>query len=322
MNKILSQDEVDALLRGVSSGDIETGAGKGSDASGVKSYDLRSQERIVRGRMPGLEIANERFARYFRNSLSTHIMRFADVNVHATGIVKFGEFMKTVPVPSSINIFKMEPLKGYALLVFEAPLVFALMEYFFGGTNKSHTKTEGRSFTAIEQRIIKKLTGTVLNDFATAWQGIAQLRPEHVSSEMNPQFVTIVTPSEIVIRIEVHVEVENFTGKLFLCIPYSLVEPVKEKLYSGIQADKFDLDQRWVAQLKGLLTDSVVEIVAEMGRAMISVGELMNLKKGDIIPLGTSVSDELLIKVEKVPKLRGTPGISRGSQAVKITRAY
>lgn len=321
MGNILSQDEVDALLKGVQSGDVDTDKRAG-DRSGVRPYDFQNQERIVRGRMPGFEIANERFARLFRNSISNLVMRFVDVAIHGIEVIKFGEFMKTLPVPSNINIFKMEPLKGYSLLVLEAPLVFALLEFFFGGTNAQHMKAEGRSFTPIEQRVIKKIMTLALGDLASAWAGIAAIKPEHVSSEMNPQFVTIVTPSEIVIKVEVHIEIDNFLGKMFFCLPYSLIEPVKDKLYSGIQTEKFEIDQRWVAGLKQLLLDSYVDVVVEMGHLDIAFGDLMNLKVGEVIMLNTSALDELEVKIENIPKLRGVPGKSRGNQGVKITKVY
>jgi flagellar motor switch protein FliM len=320
MDKILSQDEVDALLKGVQSGDIDTETAKEKLMSGIRPYDLTSQERIVRGRMPGLEIANERFARFFRNSVSSLIMRFVDVSVHSTNVVKFGEFMKTIPVPSSINIFKMEPLKGYSLLVIEAPLVFAFVEFFFGGSNIQHMKAEGRSFTPIEQRVIKKVVTTALADLTSAWGGITPILPEHVSSEINPQFVTIVTPSEIVIKVEVHIEVDTFTGKFFFCIPYSLIEPVKEKVYSGIQSDKFETDQRWVARLQEMLLDSYVEVAAEMGAVDLTFGDVMGLKEGDVITLGSSTTDNLIVRIEDVPKLAGVAGQSRGNQAIKVTK--
>jgi flagellar motor switch protein FliM len=320
MNKILSQDEVDALLKGVQSGEIGTEAAGEKMPSGVRPYDLTSQERIVRVRMPGLELANEKFARLFRNSVSTLIMKFVDIRIHSMEIIKFGEFMKTIPFPSSINIFKMEPLKGYALLVIEAPLVFAFVELFFGGNSAQYVKSEERSFTSIEQRLSKKVVTITLNDMSTAWGGIVPIRPEHVGSEMNPQFVKIVTPSEIVIKVEIHVEVENFTGKLFFCIPYSMIEPVKEKLYSGIQSDTFEVDQRWVDRLKEIIMDSHIEIVAEVGRVELTFGELMNLDIGSIINLGKPISDEFTIKVEGIPKFRGMPGYSRGNQAIKVTK--
>lgn len=320
MSDILSQEEVDALLKGVQSGEIDTEAARDKILSGVRPYDLTSQERIVRGRMPGLEIANERFARFFRNSVSNLIMKFVDISVHGIEVTKFGEFMRTVPFPSSINIFKMEPLKGYSLLVIEAPLVFAFVEFFFGSESARHVKSEGRAFTSIEQRVIRRIVNMALNDLATSWSGIIPIRPEHIGSEMNPQFVTIVTPSEIVIKVEIHLEVEDFTGRLFFCIPYSMIEPIKEKLYSGIQADKFEIDQRWVARLKEILLDSYVEVVAELGRVEITLKDVKNLRPGSIINLGKSVSDDVIVKVEGRPKFAGMPGYSRGNQAVKIKR--
>jgi len=319
MSDILSQDEVDALLRGVQSGEIGTEEAKQKIMTGIRPYDLTSQERIVRGRMPGLEMANERFTRFFRNSVSGLVMKFVDISIHNVGIVKFGEFMKTIPFPSSINIFKMEPLKGYSLLVLEAPLVFAFVEFFFGGASVRNVKSEGRAFTSIEQRVIKKVVSMALNDLAQAWTGIAPIQPDHIGSEMNPQFVTIVTPSEIVIKIEVHIEVEDFTGKLFFCIPYSMIEPVKEKLYSGIQGDKFDLDQRWVSRLKEILMNSAVEVVAEVGKINLTFSDLMSLKEGEVLTLGKCAADDMLIAVEDVTKFKGLPGYSRGNQAIRIT---
>ncbi|HUJ19172.1 MAG TPA: flagellar motor switch protein FliM [Nitrospirota bacterium] len=320
MSDILSQDEVDALLKGVRSGDIDTETAKQKIMSGIRPYDLTSQERIVRGRMPGLEMANERFARFFRNTVSGLMMKFVDVSIHNLQIIKFGEFMKTIPFPSSINIFKMEPLKGYSLLVVEAPLVFAFVEFFFGGATARHVKSEGRAFTSIEQGVIRKVIAMALNDLSMAWAGIETITPEHVGSEMNPQFVTIVTPSEIVIKVEVHIEVEDFTGKLFFCVPYSMIEPVKEKLYSGIQGDKLELDQRWVERLKNILMGSPVEISAEMGQVNVLFGDLMSLKVGDVLTLNRCTSDNLTIKVQDIPKFAGQPGFSRGTQAIRINK--
>lgn len=320
MNKVLSQEEVDALLQGVEAGKIEAEPKKGEEG-GARTFDLTSHERIVRGRMPGLEMANERFARFFRNSISSAIMRYVDISIHGFEMMKFGEFMRTIPMPSSINIFKMEPLKGYALFVIEAPMVFAFIEYFFGATSAKYVKSEGRYFTPIEQGIIKKVVKIALRDLAEAWKGISEITPEHTGAEMNPQFVTIVTPTELVMKIEIHIEVEEFKGKVFFCIPYSVVEPVKEKLYSGIQADRSELiDQRWTSGLKEILLESNVNLIVEVGKAELTVGDLRDLEVGNVIILGKSVADDLDIKVENVFKFRGKPGYSRGNQAVKITR--
>ncbi len=318
-DKILSQDEVDALLKGVASGEIDTEEAKGKILAGIRPFDFTNQERIIRGRMPGLEMANESFARLFRNSVSNLIMKFVDISIQNVEIIKFGDFIKTIPVPSSINIYKMDPLKGYSLLVLEAPLVFAFIEFFFGGANAQNIKSEGRAFTTIEQRVIQRVVNMALKDFAASWGGIATLSPEYISSEINPQFVTIVTPAEIVINIEVLIEIEDFAGRLFFCVPYSTVEPVKEKLYSGIQGDKFETDQRWSLIMKNILRQTQVRMTAEIGRLSLTFGDIMKFKTGNVINLGKSVNDDLVIYVEGLPKFKGNPGFSRGNQAVKLT---
>lgn len=319
MNNVLSQDEIDALLRGVQAGDIDTESRK-DDESGIRPFDLASQERIIRGRMPGLEMAEERFARFFRNSISSTIMRFVDINIHGIEMMKFSEFMRTIPMPSSINMFRMDPLKGYSLFVIEAPMVFAFIEYFFGSSSARYVKTEGRYFTLIEQRIIRRIVDMALTDLAEAWKVIIPINPEYTGSEMNPQFVTIVTPTEVVVKVEIHIEVEDFTGKVFFCLPYSMIEPIKEKLSSGLQGEKCEADQRWVSRLTDILLDSQVSLVAEVGKVALTVRDLMGLEVGNIISLGKAVSDELVLKVEEIPKFMGSPGISRGAQAIKITR--
>jgi flagellar motor switch protein FliM len=318
--KVLSQDEVDALLKGVASGDIDTEEAKERILDGVRQYDFTNQERIIRGRMPGLEMANEAFARVFRSSISNLIMKFIDISIQSVEIVKFGDFIKIIPMPSSINLFKMEPLKGYSLLVMEAPLVFAFIEFFFGGNDAKHVKSEGRAFTNIEQRVIQKVVNIALKDMESAWNGIEDIHPEYVGSEINPQFVTIVTPSEIVIKIEVLIEIEDFAGRMFFCIPYSMIEPVKEKLYSGIHGDKLETDLRWTDIMKECLKNTEVGISVDIGRFGITFKDIMNFEVGDVLNLGKSVTDELVVEIENSPKFKGVPGFSRGNQAVKLTK--
>jgi flagellar motor switch protein FliM len=251
MDEILSQEEVDALLKGIQEGDVETE--KGVEPSGVKSYDFTGQEKIVRGRMPTLDIANERLARNFRLSLSAAIRRMVDItNVNVT-ITKFYDFMRGVPFPSSINIFKMEPLRGFGLLVFDAQMIFSLIEFFFGGTGKTYYKPEGREFTPIEQKIIHKVVMMFFDDMEEAWRAIYPMKPLYVRAEMNPQFVNIVTPVDVVIKVEFVLEVEGKQCKAYLCIPYGTVEPIKEKLYSAFSADRDELDMKWLDRLKDRL---------------------------------------------------------------------
>jgi flagellar motor switch protein FliM len=319
-DKILSQDEVDALLKGVASGEIDTEEARDKIIGGVRPYDFTNQERIIRGRMPGLEIANDSFARLFRGSMSSLVMKFIDISIQGVEIIKFSDFIKTIPVPSSINLFKMDPLKGLSLLVLEAPLVFAFIEFFFGGATAKHIKSEGRAFTAIEQRVIQKIVKLALKDMGTAWHGIAQINPEYVNSEINPQFVTIVTPAEIVISVEVLIEIEDFSGKMFFCFPYSMLEPLKEKLYSGIHGNKFEMDRRWAEVMEENLMKMYVNVTAEVGSMVINFKDVMNFEAGTVLNLGKSITNELVVRVENSAKFKGTPGISRGNQAIKLTR--
>ncbi|MEW6116892.1 MAG: flagellar motor switch protein FliM [Nitrospirota bacterium] len=318
MEDILSQDEVDALLKGIAEGEIETE--KLEDTSGVKAYDFTGQEKIVRGRMPSLDIANERLARNFRLSLSAAIRHMVDVTNVNVNITKFYDFMRGIPFPSSINIFKMEPLRGFGLLVFDAPMIFSLIEYFFGGTGKGYYKPEGREFTPIEQKIIHKVVMMFFDDMEEAWKPVYPIKPTYVRSEMNPQFVTIVTPVDVVIKVEFVLEIEGKQCKAFLCIPYGSVEPIKEKLYSAFSADRDELDIKWLERMKEGLKDIPVVLTGELGRTSVTVEDVLKMKAGDILVLSTRVDEDLMVRVEGAPKFKARFGVHRGAKAIKITR--
>jgi flagellar motor switch protein FliM len=318
MDEILSQEEVDALLKGIQEGDVETE--KGVEPSGVKSYDFTGQEKIVRGRMPTLDIANERLARNFRLSLSAAIRRMVDItNVNVT-ITKFYDFMRGVPFPSSINIFKMEPLRGFGLLVFDAQMIFSLIEFFFGGTGKTYYKPEGREFTPIEQKIIHKVVMMFFDDMEEAWRAIYPMKPLYVRAEMNPQFVNIVTPVDVVIKVEFVLEVEGKQCKAYLCIPYGTVEPIKEKLYSAFSADRDELDMKWLDRLKDRLKEIPVTITGELGKVKLDVSRVVDLKVDNLIMLDRRVDEDIDILVEGSRKFTGKFGIYRGAMAVKVNK--
>jgi flagellar motor switch protein FliM len=316
MDDILSQDEVDALLKGIQDGAVETETGV--EPSGVKSYDFTGQEKIVRGRMPSLDIANERLARSFRLTLSAAIGRMVEItNVNVT-ITKFYDFMRAVPFPSSINVFKMDPLRGFGLLVFDAQMIFTLIEFFFGGTGKSYYKPEGREFTPIEQKIIHKVVLMFFDDMEEAWRAIYPLKPVYTRSEMNPQFVNIVTPVDVVIKVEYVLEMEGRQCKAYLCIPYGTVEPIKEKLYSAFSADRDELDLKWLERLKDRLKEIPVDIKGVLGKTMVDVDKVVSYKVDDLIILDRRVDEEIDILVEGSPKFKGNFGVFRGSYALKI----
>lgn len=319
MSQILSQEEVDALLRGVTDGEIETETDQTIDDSGIVPYDLTSQERIIRGRMPTLDIINQRFARLFRSTLSSQMRKVADVTTVSTDTVKFGEFVKSLPVPASLHIFRMEPLRGFALLAAESKLVFSLVDNFFGGGANTTYKVEGRDFTAIEQRMIKKIILSALQDWEKAWKPVHAIQVSFVRSEINPQFAAIVPTTDVVVIVIFEIEMENVTGTITICLPYSTIEPIITKLRAGFQSDHLEVDQTWVKRLREKLENADVEILVELGKTILKSSELINLKLGDVIQLDNDVSDELMLKIEGVPKFKVFPGVSRGNKAVKIS---
>jgi flagellar motor switch protein FliM len=316
---ILSQEEVDALLRGISGGEIETEVMDLHGPSDVMTYDLTSQDRIIRGRMPTLEMTNEKFARMFRATLSSMLRKVTSVSAISTDMLKFGEFLKSIPVPTSMHLVKLEPLRGSALIVVESKIIFMLVDIIFGGSGKNAFKIEGREFTAIESSIIKKVILSALVDMERAWQSLAELKITHQRSEINPQFVQLVSPTDVVIVSVFEIEVEYSSGTISVCIPYSTLEPLRDRLQAGYQSEQLEVDKTWINRFKGGLFSSKVDMLARLGSAEISAGEVISLKKGDVIPLDQFVTDPLDLYVEWVMKFRGRPVIYKGNQAIQVS---
>ncbi|MBI4666562.1 MAG: flagellar motor switch protein FliM [Nitrospinae bacterium] len=320
MSQVLSQEEVDALLRGVTDGEIETEVEYVADDSGIVPYDLTSQERIIRGRMPTLDIINQRFSRLFRNSLSSALRKVLDISAVSTDTVKFGEFIKSLPVPASLHIFKIDPLRGFALLVVESKLVFALVDTFFGGAGEAKMKIEGRDFTTIEQRMIKKVVHMVLEDLESAWKPVHGVKMSFVRSEVNPQFAAIVPPTDVVVVIMFEVELDQINGTMTVCLPYSTIEPIIAKLRAGFQSDQLEVDQAWIRRLRDRLSEAFVDVRVELGVTQITSREYLEMKAGDVITLDTDVDDEIDIRVEGITKFKGFPGVVKGNRAVRVAK--
>ncbi|MBQ0834645.1 flagellar motor switch protein FliM [Marinobacter sp.] len=313
MQDLLSQDEIDALLHGVDDGDIDTY--EESDEAGVKSYDLASQDRIVRGRMPTLEMINERFARYTRISLFNLLRRNADVSTGGVQIMKFGEYIHTLYVPTSLNLCKVRPLRGTSLFVLDAKLVFKLVDNFFGGEGR-HAKIEGREFTPTENRIVQMVLNQVFNDMQEAWQAVIKVDFDYLSSEVNPAMANIVSPSEVVVVSTFHIELDGGGGELHFALPYSMIEPIRDVLDAGVQSDIDDIDERWVGALQEDIKEVDVPINTTVCRRRISLREIAKLKAGDIIPV--EVPDYLTVTANGVPIYKATMGTRDGKLALRI----
>jgi flagellar motor switch protein FliM len=300
MAQPLSQEEVDALLAGVN-GEVDGApeADDGDSQEGVRSYDLSSQERIVRGRMPTLEIVNERFARNFRIGIFNFMRRNPDISVGPVKVQKFSAFLRNVAVPSNINIVHVRPLRGMGLLICDPTLVFTIIDNLFGGSGINQARVEGREFSATEQRIIHRLVEVISAEYAKSWASIYPIELEYARSEMNTQFANIATPSEIVVTTSFSVEIGDVGGSLHICIPYSTFEPIREILYSPLQGDQGTADRRWVNLLKQEIQSATVELVAELAHSPATVRELIGLKAGDFIQMDRHPT--LVTKVDGVP---------------------
>ena len=317
MQDLLSQDEIDALLHGVDDGDIATEAE--AEPGSVKSYDLTSQDRIVRGRMPTLEMINERFARYTRISMFNMLRRTADVSVGGIQIQKFGEYVHTLYVPTSLNMVKFRPLRGTALVILDAKLVFKLVDNFFGGDGR-HAKIEGREFTPTELRVVQMVLNQGFVDLTEAWKAVMPIQFEFVHSEVNPSLANIVSPSEVVVVSTFHVELDGGGGEMHITMPYSMIEPIREVLDAGLQSDSDEQDERWVKALREDVLAAKVELECDVVKRDITLRDIVDLKAGDIIPV--EFPDYHVLTANGVPMFKTQLGQHRGNLALKVTEFF
>lgn len=315
VNDLLSQDEIDALLHGVSSNDIDTDDEEFADGE-ARNYDFTTQDRIVRGRMPTLEMINERYARLFRISIFNMLRRSAEISVGGVQMLKFSEYVHSLFVPTSLNMVRIKPLRGTALFVLDPRLVFIIVDNYFGGDGRYHAKIEGREFTPTELRVVEMILDQVFIDLKEAWSPVMKLEFDKQNSEVNPQFANIVSPSEVVVVNTFHIEIEGGGGDFHITMPYSMLEPIREILDAGVQSDRDDTDDRWMESLREEVKSSKVDLSCTLAETEINLRDIMEMKPGDVIPM--DVPDLVTVNAEGVPVFRGKYGMSRGSMAVKI----
>ena len=320
MSEILSQDEVDSLLDGLDSGEVETHVDveKAKPVEGINTYDFTSQDKVVRARMPTFDVINERLSREFRTTLSSLLQTNVDVSANPFDTLKFSEFVRSLPVPTSLHVFRMEPLRGNGLVVFESQLVYNLIDTFCGGEALGKARVEGREFTRIEEVKIEKAVIAVLKNIEVSWAPIEKVKASLVRSEMNPQFTAIVLPTDLVIVTRFEIELEQAAGNLVVCYPYSMIEPMRNKLASGVQAEIEEIDTNWRRMIKEVILKSEVNIKIQLGKTEITGEKLLYMQKGDVIQLDNDASEPLFCFVDGLEKMTGYIGVQRGFQAFKI----
>ncbi len=315
MSDLLSQDEIDALLDGVEGGAVATGNDEPLPRDAVLSYDFTQQDRIVRGRLPTLEMVNDRFARFFRTGIFNVLRKTCEVSVLGVKMVKFAEYVHGLALPSNLNMVRIKPLRGNALVVFEPRLVFTVIDNFFGGDGRFHARIEGRDFTPTENRVIQIMLGELFTAMSEAWSPVLAMEFEYLSSEINPQFANIVSPTETVVVSRFRVELDGGGGEIHLTLPYAMVEPLRTVLDAGVQSDRVDGDGRWAELLHQEILDAEVDVSSLLLEARMNIGEFLHLRPGDVIPV--QLPELVTVYAEDVPVFRGCYGQSNGRNAIR-----
>ncbi|MFM0324978.1 flagellar motor switch protein FliM [Caballeronia glebae] len=314
--EFMSQEEVDALLKGVT-GEIDQEADEKKPA-GVRPYNIATQERIVRGRMPGLEIINDRFARLMRVGIFNFMRRSAEISVGPVKVQKYSEFTRNLPIPTNLNLVHVKPLRGTSLFVFDPNLVFFVVDNLFGGDGRFHTRVEGREFTQTEQRIISKLLNLVFEHYSTSWRSVKPLQFEYMRSEMHTQFANVATPNEIVIVTQFTIEFGSTGGTLHICMPYSMIEPIRDVLSSPIQGEALEVDRRWVRVLSQQVQSAEVGMTVDLAEIRSSFAQILNMRAGDVLPI--DIPEQVVAKVDGVPVMECGYGIFNGQYALRVQK--
>jgi len=318
MGKLLTQEEVDALLKGLSEGEIETEVSAETDGKGVVPYDFFSQDRIVHGHMPTMEIVNERFARESTVSFFGFMGRMVEVTVDSFELIKYGEFIRKVPDRASLNVYKMDPLRGSCLFFFDAKLISLIVDILFGGSGKIPVESHGRDFTTMEYRVIQRLIAMCFQDLAKAWSLVEKMSFQSIRSETNPQFVNILPAADIVLATVFQVNLELDQAVMGYCVPYSAVEPIKDSLYGKFTSKDLEVDQAWKQRISDHLRAVSVDMSAELGTSEITLGDLLDLKKHDILPMNVGPKDPMVWKVQEVQKGTCVAGQRSGNYAIEV----
>jgi len=312
----LSQEEVNVLLKGVAGQGIsQQGSGR---PAGFRPYNLATQERIVRGRMPTLEIINERFARLLRLGLFNFMRRSANVTAGPVRVIKFSEFVRNLVVPSNLNLVHVKPLRGTSLFVFDPTLVFLVVDNLFGGDGRLQPKAERRDFTQTEQRIIQRLLNLVFDSYGKSWHPVYPIEFEYVRAETNIQFANVATPNEVVVVTTFEVNFGSVVGEMHICTPYSILEPIRDLLSSSVQGEALEVDKRWVGRLSKQVQSAEVTLLVNLAQVQITLNQILKMQVGDVIPL--DIPEFVTASVDGVPVMECRYGVSNGQYALRMEK--
>jgi len=319
MEKILTKAEIEALLNAVFDGRIEPEKELSKTEGAVVDYDLFNSE-AHKGYVPNLDIIYDSFIRYNRVSLSNRLRKSVEIKKVGARSYKFDDFLQTLPSPACMALFKIEPLKGAALISMDSSLVLGLVDSLLGGSGTSKLSVANRIFTSIEIRLMEKIATDMLVDLEKAWAPLYATHMNLLRMEMNPRLVNIVPPEYQIVTMSLKIQIEEISGNIVFAVPYMTIDPIRDKLKTGMQFDLMAIDPQWSNRLSSGIFQAPLELAVELGNADITLRELLDLAPGDTIMLDKSCSSELTIKIEGMPKYSGIPGIHHGNKAIQISK--
>jgi flagellar motor switch protein FliM len=317
MSDNLSKDEVDALLQGMQDGEVSV-EGERAPRGTVQPYNLVVEDRLAGRRFPALDLVHERLLRRLPQSLATLVGTTPTLTLGACETIRFATFRNRLAPGSCLQLFTMLPLRGQALLAISAPLAFALIDRVFGGPGRLPEAPEGREFSAIELQSLQRVGARILDDLAEAWAQVQRLECAFVRVEANPAYLTITGPNEGLIVVEIACDLGAGTAPLVIALPYAMLEPLRERLGAPQAAAVSGSDREWLAAIAGAVRHAHVQVSAELGRHDISARELLQLRVGDVLPLGVRGDDPVVLRVENIHVMTGLAGVSRGQNAVRV----
>lgn len=319
MGDVLSQSEIDSLLNAISSGEMAAeDIGSEKKEKKIESYDFARPSKFSKDHLRTLEIIYEEYARILSTKLPIYLRKNVQVEVLGAEAVTFSEFLVSSSYHTVFGILTFEPLPGNTILLMSSELVYAILERLLGGSGKSIKKT--REFSDIELSIIEKIFNLCIENMAETWSNVVDFKTTVDRVETNSQFIQMYQPNEMTALVSMNVAMGDVSGRMIMCIPYTCVEPIMDKLntkywYSVGQADD---SEEYLENIKGTLNTASIPIKVIMGNSIISVNEFRNLQRGDIIKLNTRVDDELSVVVGNLKKFTAIPGASHDAYAVRI----
>ncbi|MEK0316032.1 flagellar motor switch protein FliM [Cohnella sp. 56] len=319
MVDVLSQNEIDALLAALSSGEMDAEElRKEETQKKIRSYDFKRATRFSKDHIRSLTRIHENFARFLTTYFSAQLRTFVQINVVQVEQLPYDEFIRSIPKMTILNIFEAEPLEGRMVLEVHPNVAFAMLDRLLGGTGTAPTKIG--SLTEIENIIMEKIFSRALETLQEAWKTVVDIEPRLEALETNPQFMQIVSPNETIALISLSTKIGDTTGMINLCIPHVVIEPIMSKLsvHHWFVSQKKTRAPEEVKLLEERVSKARLPITAELGSSRISIHEFLNLAVGDVITLGKSVESGLDIKVGDKLKYIGSPGTVRDKIAVQI----